>query len=271
MRLKLTWNKTNDSILFDAHHEKFTTWFVETSQEKGNRYKSGGQLVDEFFFPRNTQQFIQEEIEYIDTVNEILGKLKLPLFQKPENWYDQRQLNTLHKAWADTRAKIPKLSDLLFKIDNKYFQAYQEMNCHIHLIEQSFNYAFRDSTNWRVDNPFKRDLFTWQVSNLYVEYPGHGRFAFEKFQNLDIYQDIWEDDCNWDNIDAFVGINLRRPYQATPPAEFLEWSQQKNLVPLPGSLSLGNLCDWEKNLTLARQTLEENVIINDNYFSLSIL
>jgi hypothetical protein len=268
MKLKIIWQATGDELLFDITNKEFVKWFVEISQQRGNRYSVGDQIIDQISAPKNTQSLIDEEIKYIDTVNTALASLKMPIFAKPDNWYDQRQLNTLHKEWSKTKLKWPRLTELLYKLDKKLFEAYQEMNCHIHLIESSFVYSFRDQTNWRVPNPFKDQYFPWESSNLYVKYPGHGRFAFEKFVNLDVYDDILDDDCNWDNVDAYIGMNFRRPYQKTPTTEFLNWCKEKNLVPFDGTISLGNLADWEHSLTTARQVNEKNVNITDNYFSL---
>ena len=159
MRLKTIWDKTGDTLLFDVSNENLAEWFVNISNEKGNRYKMGGQIIDDFTCPANVQDLIEQEIAYIDTVNEILQKLKMPAFNKPSDWYNQQQLNKLHKDWAQSRKQWPKLSELLNKLDKKYYDAYEEMNCHIHLIENSFKYAFRDVNHWRVENPFKDRFF----------------------------------------------------------------------------------------------------------------
>jgi hypothetical protein len=156
-------------------------------------------------------------------------------------------------------------------MDKELFEAYQEMNCHIHFIEQSFKYKFRDPVNWRVQNPFKSNSYDWELSHLYIEYPGHGRCAIEKFQYMDIGEDMERDNTNWDNIDAFVGIQLNRPYKMNPPSEFLAWCQEKNLVPSNYNIPLANLTNWKENLTKARQIVTKNVIIQDNYFSLHLI
>ena len=171
MQLKLTWNITKDSLLFDIINKDLAVWFVNQSQLLGNNYSSGDQVIDIIQQSADTERLIKEEIEYIDTVNEILSRLKLHTFDKPANWYDQTELNTLHKNWANTRYNNPKLTELLYKIDKKFFEAYQEMNCHIHLIERSFKYRFRDPHHWTVNNPFKNNNYDWKVSHLYIEYP----------------------------------------------------------------------------------------------------
>lgn len=272
MQLKLTWNSTNDFLLFDIINKDLAGWFVNQSQAFGNNYSIGTQVIDLLLQSRDTEKLIKEEIEYIDTVNSILTRLKLPTLNKPTNWYDQKELNTLHKDWATTRYTNPKLTELLYKIDKRFFEAYQETNCHIHLIERSFDYKFRDPNFWSVDNPFKHTEFDWEVSHLYIEYPGHGRCAFEKFQWLDINNaDIWNDNNNWDNIDSFLGMNLVRPYKLNPPTEFLVWCKEKNLVPYGYEIPLANLTDWKNNLTTAKQLVTKNIKITDNTFSLELV
>jgi hypothetical protein len=272
MQLKLTWNNTKDFLLFDVINEDLAVWFVNQSQTLGNNYSVGDQIIDILRQTTNTERLIKEEIAYIDTVNDILTRLKLPVFNKPTNWYDQKQLNTLHKDWANTRYANPKLTELLYKIDKKFYEAYQEMNCHIHLIERSFNHRFRDPHHWSADNPFKNNNYDWEVSHLYIDYPGHGRCAFEKFQWLDTNDtDMWNDSNNWDNIDSFVGLNLVRPYKFNPPGEFLAWCKEKNLVPYGYDIALANLTDWKNTLATAKQLVTKNIKIADNSFSLELI
>jgi hypothetical protein len=271
MKIQLTWKLTNDTLLFDVINQELANWFVQTSQQLGNRYSIGDQIIDTLIAKPSTSKLIEEEITYIETVNKQLTLLKMPVFDLPSNWYDQRQLNKLHKDWGESRQKWPKLTELFYKIDKKIFEAYQEMNCHIHLIEQSFSYKFRDPVHWRVNNPLKDTGYNWETCHLYINYPGHGRQAFEKFENLDIYDDIYRDNVNWDNIDGFIGMNLVRPYKKTPPQEFLDWCKEKKLTPHTVTLPLANLVNWEYDLTMARQMITENVIIQDNYFSLELI
>lgn len=270
MKIQLTWKSTNDILLFDVINQDLAVWFVRSSQELGNRYSIGDQVIDTIRQGADINRLIQEEIDYVETVNKQLTLLKMPIFTLPSNWYDQRQLNKLHKDWGETRLKWPKLTELFYKIDKKIFEAYQEMNCHIHLIENSFLYRFRDPTHWRVNNPLKNNNYDWEVCHLYINYPGHGREAFEKFRNMDTHDDIDRDNVNWDNIDGSIGINLVRPYKETPPQEFLDWCKEKNLVPHTNTLPLANLVNWKHDLTIARQIITKNVIIQDNYFSLEI-
>ena len=270
MKILLTWKLTNDTLLFDVINQDLASWFVQTSQQLGNCYRAGDQIIDSLLAKTGTDKLIAEEIAYIETVNNQLALLKMPIIEMPTNWYDQRQLNKLHKDWGETRQRWPKLTELFYKIDTKIYEAYQEMNCHIHLIEDSFTYRFQDPTHWRVANPLKDNCYNWEVCHLYITYPGHGREAFEKFKNMDIYDDIYRDNVNWDNVDGQLGLNLVRPYKETPPQEFLKWCQEKDLIPHTKTLPLANLVNWKENLTKARQIITKNLTIQDNYFSLEL-
>lgn len=270
MRLNLTWNQTGDTLLFDVINQDLAVWFVNTSQQLGNRYSLGDQVIDVLTRPSNTKRLIKEEIAYIETVNAKLRQLKMPTFVIPDDWYDQKQLNRLHKDWGESREKWPRLTEIFYKMDRGLFEAYQEMNCHIHLIEDSFEYQCRDANNWRVSNPFKNIFYEWQVSNLCIQYPGHGRYAFEKFRHMDIYEDMGRDNVNWDNIDASLCVNLVRPYKTNPPQQFIEWCDETGLTPHCDNLPLANLSDWGKNLTYARRLITENVTIKENYFSIKL-
>ena len=272
MQFSITFTQTNDVVLFDSISPELVEWFVETSKQNGNSFTLGDQEIDKLNQSNDTDLLIQEETDYINTVNSVLQRLRMPAITLPDNWHEQDQLNKLHKQWANTRTKWPKLTELFYKKFGKdVYVAYQEMNCHIHLIENSYKYAFRDSTNWRVDNPFKDNFFEWQECNIYIIYPGHGRQAFEQFTNLDTKENMFDDMVNWDNVDAFVGVNLKRPYKQTIPEEFSAWCKTKNIVPHRSTLPLGNLTDWQNNLTKVREIFNKNVKIPNNSFWLDIL
>ena len=269
MKIQLTWKSTNDILLFDAINCDLANWFVQTSQRLGNNYAVADIVTDGPRRSNGTEQLIQEISHAIQSVNKFLASMKQHTIKIPDNWCDQSQLNTLHKEWAHTRTLWPRLPNMLYKLDPVLFDNYQITNCHTHLIEKSFRYEFRDPTHWRVDNPFKDQQYDWETSHLWICYPGHGRSAFEKFENLDEDpNDIHIDNCNWDNIDAYVGIGLSRPYKQTPPPEFLSWCQDKNLVPHTHTIALANLTDWRSNLTQARTIFMNNIKIPNNYFSL---
>jgi len=272
MQIELVWNKTQDRLLFDVINLDLAEWFVDTSQRLGNCYAVADQKTDQPKRTHNTEKLILEITHDIDQVNKFFASMRQPAISIPNNWCDQSQLNRLHKDWAHTRKAWPRLPNMLYKLDQLLFDSYQEMNCHIHLIENSFCYEFRDASHWRVDNVFRDHRYDWEACHLAIAYPGHGRSAFEKFENLDDdLEDIEIDNCNWDNVDAFVSVDLGRPYKLTPPPEFLEWCQERNLVPHTHTLPLANLADWRNTLTQSRTMFMNNTKIPNNYFSLATI
>ena len=272
MQIKLTWDQTQDHLYFDVINFDITQWFVETGQRLGNQYSNANMATDMPRVSRDTGKLIAELSAAVDQVNKFFAARRMPIVDKPTNWLDQNQLNLLHKAWAKTRLTWPKLDTLLYKIDTELFDRYHEMNCHIHLIENSFSYEFRDPSNWRLANPYKDQFYDWETCHLALAYPGHGRVAFEKFEVLDQDPENFEqDNCNWDNIDAYVKVQLVRPFEESPPPEFLTWCQDKNVVPHRRTIPLANLTDWSSTLTQAREIFFKNTKIKDNYFSLEII
>lgn len=270
MKIRLTWSTTNDYLLFDAINEQLALWFIQTSQRLGNQYSTADMVTDIPHRAQDTIKLIDEITTDIERVNKFLVSMKQQPVLLPTDWYDQTQLNALHKNWARTRYEWPKLSSMLYKIDPALFDSYHRMNCHIHLIENSFEYHFRDPSHWRVDNPFKDIAYQWEHCHLAVKYPGHGREAFEKFRNLDDNtEDMELDNCNWDNIDPALTVNLTRPYTINPPEEFLAWCRDKNLMPHTNTIPLGNLVNWRSELTNARVLFTKNIRIPENYFSLT--
>ena len=48
MQIKLTWKKTNNTILFDVINEDVAQWFVARSADLGtNQYSLGDQIIDQ--------------------------------------------------------------------------------------------------------------------------------------------------------------------------------------------------------------------------------
>jgi hypothetical protein len=89
MKLKLSWPVTGDFLFFDIINKDVTCWFVEQSQTLGtNQFSKGDQVIDILSAKGNTQSLIEEEKNYIAKVNEILTRLKLPLFREPDNYYE---------------------------------------------------------------------------------------------------------------------------------------------------------------------------------------
>lgn len=270
MQIKLTWSETDQHLNFDVINPDLAEWFVAKCHELGNQFVTADTVTDVPERSDNTLSRIEEINQAIDAVNKFMASMKQPVFAKPQDWFDQQQLNQLHKDWAVSRIQTPRLSNMLYQIDRKLFDSYQEMNCHIHLIEKSFDNSFRDQTHWRVPNPFQLSRYDWHQCHLAIRYPGHGREPFEKFLNND--QDVYYgDNCNWDNIDSFVQITLVRPYRMEPPQEFLTWCQELDLIPNTNQLPLANLTDWTSNLALARRLVTENSTIPGNCFSLDIV
>jgi hypothetical protein len=272
MKIKLQWHLTQDYLLFDVINPELVEWFVLQSNHYGNDYANADMITDLPLRGDDPDILISEISQAIDYINIFLIKLKIPTFVKPNNWYDQNELNRLHKDWATSRKLFPRLPELLFKVNKTAFDCYQQTNCHIHLIEKSFLFSLRAKTTWRQPNPFKDQFYNWENCHLWITYPGHGREAFEKFQNLDDnLEDIEIDNCNWDNIDSFFRVTLRRPFQYDPPKEFLDWCKERKLVPHQNHIPLGNLCDWRNTLTPARVIMSKNIKIPNNLCSLSLI
>lgn len=271
MQFKITWSRTQDYILFDSLNDDLVEWFIVTNHKQNSKYQLADQVIDILMRSADTNTIIQEEQAYMHKVNEALKKLRLPIIREPTDWFDQQQLNRLHADWSETRFNMPKLSELFYHMDPDLYRAYQEMNCHIHLIERSFDYSFRAIQYWSLPNPFQHKWFEWQNSHLRMTYPGHGRQAFEQFEWMDDNEDMLRGMNNWGNLDSFVDITLRRPYRMQPPEEFVAWCQQHDILPNHYHIPLANVHDWRNRLTEARHTLAKNVKLEENYFSLDIV
>lgn len=261
MTYQLTWTKTGDYFDVDPIDAELSVWFVAQCKLHESGFKTNVLDTDR---PTSTAaELVQRITADLTLVNAWLSKLRLPLLEI-ENWFDQTQLNELHKKWIWLLRENPNIDRAMHSIDKLVFHAFHRINRQIHDLESMFVYALRCPSLWREPNPFTDRLFDTGVFNVSILYVDHGRNAKEKFIN---YDDTPNDHelSSWANIGASIQINLVRPYFDQQPKQFLDYCVQHNITPQDNQLPFGNLIDCKSNLAHARQVMDRNHTLADNY------
>lgn len=261
MTYRLTWTKTGDYFDVNPIDSELSAWFVEQCKLHESGFKTNVFSTD-----RQTStatQLIEQTATDLMSVNTLLAKFKLPLLEI-ENWFDQTQLNQLHKDWIMLLRDNSNIEHAMFNIDEQVFDAFHRINRQVHSLESMFVYEMRCPSLWREPNPFIDRLFDTGVFNVSILYVDHGRNAKEKFVNFDDEPNDHEL-SPWRNIGANIEINLARPYFTQQPKAFLEYCAKHGIAAQDDRLPFGNLVDCKSNLANARQVMNRNHILADNY------
>lgn len=264
---RFSWTQTGDSFDVEPVHEDLSSWFVEQCDIHGNEFSTG--VYDTDYVTQSVEHTIERAKQALHSTNTVLQKFKFPTLNEPD-WYDQQQLNSLHKSWINTMQVNPGLETVLFHMNRDAFDKFHELNRLIHVIENSFRYELRNSLAWRLPNPFPAEQFDTGVFNVSILYVDHGRNAMEKFKNFDL--DPNDNELSpWRYIGGSLEINLARPYKELKPQEFVEYCWRHNIKPQPDRLPFGNLVNCAETLAHARKVMSTNYQIADNFLTIEIL
>lgn len=267
MKYCLVWQATGDEFLVDSIDEELSQWYAEQAIRNNSKYAKSMFQTD--FETNDILQLIEDSNKDLDTINAILVKCKLPLLIKP-NWFNQWELNKLHKQWVGIQLSNLKFDSMLYKIDPELFNAYSRINRRLHQIENSFKFHLRDINLWRTKNPFEGKTYPTGVFNVSIAYTDHGRNSMEKFINFD--EDPNDEELgSWKTIGGSLVINLVKPYEKPYPQEFLNYCKQHSIPVQDMFVPFGNLVDCRNNLTTVREIMTRNYYIPDNYMSIEVL
>jgi len=261
MKLRLAWTKTGDYFDIVATYPELAEWYVSACNRHDNKFHADHFAEDLQFLP--CDNLIKLITQNISAVNNCLDKLRMKPIDCPDNFFDQTQLNQLHKNWIHIIQTYPKIEKLLHYFDPNLFDCFHAMNRQIHVLESSFRYTLRSSDSWREANPFPGKFFSPGIYNVVIAYTDHGRNSWEKFVNSEVNPNDHEL-SQWKNIGACISINLVKPYAQSFPIEFIDYCAQHNIDVAYNQLPLGNLANIEQ-LARARQMMNNNLTQNNNY------
>lgn len=264
---RFKWIKTGDYFDVEPVHPALSLWYAQQCDINSNTFSTGVYDTDYQTSLINTS-IIQAQ-QALSSVNTVLSKFNFTLLPEPD-WYDQQQLNKLHKSWINTIQQNPGLETVLFHMNRQVFDQFHELNRLIHAIENSFRYELRTRIPWRVSNPFPAEQFDTGVFNVSILYVDHGRNAMEKFKNFD--QDPNDHELSpWRFIGGSLEINLVRPYKDLKSQEFVEYCWHNNIKAQPDRLPFGNLVNCVETLAHARKVMSQNHQLTDNFLSIEII
>jgi hypothetical protein len=261
MTYRLTWSQTGDYFDVNPIDAELSAWFVDQCRIHESGFKTNVFATDR---QTNTATALIEQSKLdLCAVNGLLDKFQLPLLHI-DDWFDQTQLNQLHKDWIALLRNNANIEHAMFNINEQVFDAFHRINRQVHSIESLFVYEMRCPSLWREPNPFMDRTFDTGVFNVSILYVDHGRNAKEKFVNFDDEPNDHEL-SPWCNIGANIEINLSRPYFTQQPTEFLDYCAKHGIAAQDDRLPFGNLVDCKSNLANARQVMNRNHILADNY------
>jgi len=261
MKLRLAWTKTGDYFDIVSTHPELAEWYATKCKHYNSNFKTN--VFSQDPDPQNINATVEKIKNDLVQVNDILKKLRIETIDIPNNFFDQRDLNQLHRHWIHIDQNKPGLDNLLYRIDPKLFDAYNSLNMETHKLESSFNYVLRAVDHWKDPNPFTDHCFVPGIFNVSICYTDHGRNSWEKFINYESKPNDHEL-SNWQNIGSAISINLIKPYVSEFPKEFLKYCVEHTIKPVYSCIALGNLPDVE-SLARAREIMNNNLTQQDNY------
>lgn len=252
--MKMTWNATGDTLDIEVAN----TLLVDAWLPRLDPYNCFRLTLP----PVDVGQDIQRLVNNLVDVNAVFSKCGLPKLADPDSdWFDQDNLNTLHRDWVKVQHKT-RIVELLSKFPNDILTTFHDINNLIHDIEHSLviKYSNSQGTPWQMVNPFAPDILefgTWQVE---LDYQNLGRSTYEKWLNYD--QDVDNEDTNnFTHIGGTVVFNISRPIQTSAPVSYLQWCQEKNVKPYGHKLPIGN---FTCSLGTLRTVFYRNVAVANN-------
>lgn len=228
---------------------------------------------------------------------------KLISFKQPDDATDflnQDLINKLHCEWVhsnhkkfltkDLKKKYPDIlqplfdqisddihdvifSEIVYKFNMQ--EIYFAINQELHLVESMFNKInfqakFDDKWGWiETQNIFPKNYTSNSQANLSLKFNHYGRTLYHKFCTFDL--DLNHDDENtFDQLLGYVQLSLVPPETINYSPEYLQWCTKIGREPGGNNLNLGNIIDLDKKLLEYRKLLYKNLMINNNYFQLSL-
>lgn len=272
MKLRLSWSKTGDNFFVIPIYSEFTEWFIEESDQRCNQWTS---QTDDIFLKdfhadtnlSNNQQLIDTLIDHLNIVNELLTKLKIKNIPLEHDYYNQQCLNATHKQWIKLIRNIPKIDELIYKLDPDTCKKFHDINNLIHKIENNFHFRLVTTEYWKVENKFVNHKWgSNDYCNISLPYNDFGKSSYDKWLNNDDDPNDFEL-SNHKTVSGRINISLNYPYTCKYSNSYVQYCSKHNIEPVPKNLPLANI-DSMQNLAIARQIMENNIHQNNNFLFL---
>jgi hypothetical protein len=292
MKFKIIFCNSGDSIPFDSTNDQILEYYVDfLNRQNLNKFS-----YMEPSFGKEISKTIESLNSLIINSNNWLSELINKSIDIPEfeNYLDQNYLNKLHANWVKSQnilcqthksykdhnlqkihdlfpdhMKEASLSSILSKLN--LLDEYGLLNIFVHKIESMFEnveFSIMNQTWVQLDNPFPKEILSYDRNNFQLPFNHLGRLLYNKFQTFDDNLE-YEDENSFDQLLGFVSINLSKPETLYPSQEYRQWCMANNRNPTGIFLNLGNVIDLEKKLQDYRLIMYRNSIA-DNFFWIDI-
>jgi hypothetical protein len=295
MFFSVVFEKSGDSLVFQAEHPPVVEYFVECLDSCNQNYFAlGKSRLDNL---ESKCKSLLDIFHNSKDIEEICGK-SFPQLDSIEQLFDQSLINGCHEDWvqnqleqfslSQARSHVPsELEQTLLenysddynyvdKMDalNKIQQLdrYFLINTLLHDIENSFHgirYQVASKQWLEFSNPFSKDICTNNIGNFVLAFNHLGRSLYNKFVHFDTTLQ-YNDENTFDQLLPFVDINLV-PAQTIPYSdEYTRWCNKQNRIPTGDKIILGNIPNLVEKVKNYRTILYRNKVDN-NYFSIQLV
>lgn len=257
---RFEWTLTGDHFDVTPINEEFSEYYADRCIANHTEFKT--EIFDQDIKTRDSIRLIELANSDLSIINYYLKKLKLPVLSI-NNWYDQQELNRLHREWNILLREFPKIEKFIYTANQKDFDKFHSINRTLHQLERSFVYQFRDPKLWREENVFVGKTFPYGTFNVSLVYNDHGRNSMEKFVNFDENPNDGEL-SPWRTIGPNLKFNLVKPYETSYPLEFLKYCKNHRIPVQDHYIPFGNLLDCKENLARVRELMVSNLSKTEN-------
>jgi hypothetical protein len=259
-KLRLFWSQTKDYFDVVPDNLEFVAWFVNQCNKSESVFGVNNSAIEK---AKLIDSNIQEIKNNLQKVNLFLNNLKLPIIPEPDNLYDQKNLNALHKNWIKLLRMNPRLDSLFYYHNLELFEQFTNINLLVHTIEKSFVYRFAGLPHWRIPNEFKHNPPKSGIYTVSVNYTDWGKSSWHKFVDGVTEIDDFEL-SNWETIGSDITLDLNVPYKFSTPDDYIKYCNGAQVeLSLMGGWALGNIADIN-DMSRARTLVNKNLQIPNN-------
>lgn len=267
MNLSVVFNNTGDQIDFDVTLPDVAEFYVNWLDETGtNEFFDRPHLSK--FKTHNRMLVVKHYDEMTTLLKERFGVTCFDDIDMTTEYFDQDKLNKIHYCFVKSLATVEPniISELT---EPGQLEKFRSLNQGVHYAEKHWRLRLSNRSLQPPDfiqpikNPFERDLTTFDVGNLSLEYGGLGRQTFNKWENDD--ENI--DDIDTHNFEEFYGqiaMNLFKPRTMPAPPEYVEYCKQHGMVPYGTHINIANVKDLVERSGMYRDILYNNIHQNNN-------
>lgn len=248
MQARLVWLPSGDEINFRVIWPDLFLYWLGRLGTDNNFHVS---------VPSQAQRWRDSLQSNIDAIRHATSALPTLISEWPEDLYDQRSLNKLHRDWVVAGQRFPRLPLLLERMG--LGKAWRAINHDIHQLESSFSWQYvnYDIHPWQIPNEFGARMLDHSTSHIMLGFDNLGRSTWEKFCNYD--DEAFDVDTNnFEMLSGKVDITLERVMGYSIPEKYQNWCA-RHQVPVTGRyLRLGNFNEDHHTLSKLRRLFTQN-------------